>query len=86
MRLTKSFAAFLAAILTLSACATPEPIRSDYCLRANRVELRDLCAPGVRPEITGGGWGSCSITTRADAVRIAQEAEKWTQACARREG
>ena len=77
MRPMKIFVAI--SILALAACGSA-PALGDYCARASRVELRDLCGPGVAPAIAGA-WGSCSITTRADAERLAAESRKFDAAC-----
>jgi hypothetical protein len=74
--------ATLFAALASAACTTPAPVAvGDYCARASRVELRDLCAVGEAPALSPDGWGSCSLTTRADAVRLAAEARKYDRAC-----
>jgi hypothetical protein len=77
MRQTKTFVALLVATLVSGCLKPPAIVTTDYCARASRVELLDLCAPGVAPAITGRGWGSCSITTRRDAEALAAEARKF---------
>lgn len=82
MRRTTICAALCAAALTSACAQTPAPVAiGNYCAIADRVELRDLCPDGVIPSIVADGWGSCSLPTRRDAIRLKAEADKHDDQC-----